>query len=87
MTRRKPFNRELVRSNLAEAIEELQELERRAAEGTLVEGHFQVGLLHAYHHLNFAWNIRRISHSDFGRSIEEQFEKWGAYPGADIEDL
>ena len=86
MDRRKPLNREIIRSNIAEAIEELQRLESKLAEGTLAEGHLQVGLLHAYHHLNFAWNVRRISTSAYAHLTQEQFQQWGTYP-RDIEEL
>jgi hypothetical protein len=86
MPRRRPFNRKIVRSNLAEAIEQLQELEGKAANGELLEEHLQIGLLHAYHHLNFAWNVRRISMSEYSNLTQSQFEKWGTYP-AEIEDF
>ena len=86
MTRRRPFNRQIIQSNLAEAIEQLQELEREAANGTLGEEELQIGLQHAYHHLNFAWNVRRISTSQYASLTDAQFDKWGAYP-AEIEQL
>ena len=77
MPRRRPFNREIIRSNLAEAIEQLQKLERKAAEGELCEEELQVGLQHAYHHVNFAWNVRRISTSEYSNLTQSQFESWG----------
>lgn len=86
MPRRRPFNPKIIRSNIAEAIEELQRIERKAADGELLEGELQVGLLHAYHHLNFAWNVRRVSSSEYSRLSQEQFEQWGKYP-TEIEKL
>lgn len=86
MTRRRPFNRQLVQSNIAEAIEELQKLEREAADGTLEEGRLYVGLQHAYHHLNFAWHIRRISTSEYMKLTDAKFNEWGAYP-TEIEQM
>ena len=71
MTRRRPFNRVIVRGNIAEAIEQLQKLEQRAADGILTEVELQLGLSHAYHHLNLAWNIRRISTSEYSRLTQE----------------
>ena len=82
----KPFNRKIIRSNIAEAVEELQKLESKLAEGTLTEGQLQMGLIHAYHHLNFAWNVRRISTSDYAHLTQEQFQQWGTYP-RDIAEL
>ena len=86
MNRRNPFNRALIRSNIAEAIEQLQKIEVQASNGTLSEEALQVQLLHAYHHLNFAWNVRRVSSSTYVRIIEDQFQQWGMYP-KDIEEL
>jgi hypothetical protein len=80
MTRRRPFNRTIIRSNIGEAIEELQKLEQKAADGTLVEEELYVRLRHAYHHLNFAWNARRISNAEYSKLTQEQFEEWGRYP-------
>jgi hypothetical protein len=84
--RRRPFNREIIKSNISEAIEELQKLERKAMDGELREEELQIGLLHAYHHINFAWNIRRISTSEYSHLTQEQFESWGKYP-VEIEEL
>jgi hypothetical protein len=84
MPRRKPFNSKIVQSNLGEAIAQLRKLERKAADGKLREGAMQIGLLHAYHHLNFAWNVRRISTSEYSNLTPSQFERWGKYP-VDIE--
>lgn len=86
MTRRKPFNRQLVQSNISEAIEQLQKLERNAANGTLEEGELYVGLQHAYHHLNFCWHVRRISTSEYKKLTNAQFNEWGAYP-SEIEQM
>jgi hypothetical protein len=84
MPRRKPFNAKIVHSNLGEAIAQLRRLERKASDGKLREEEMQVGLLHAYHHLNFAWNVRRISISEYSNLTPSQFERWGKYP-VDIE--
>ena len=82
--KKRPLNLEIVRSNLAEAIEELQKLEHHAATGDLHEEGLQVGLCHAYHHMNFAWNIRRVATREYSHLSREQFEGWGRYP-SDIE--
>ena len=81
--KKRPLNLEIVRSNLLEAIEELQKLEHSAATGDLHEAGLQVGLCHAYHHLNFAWNIRRVTTQAYSKLTDEQFDEWGRYP--DIE--
>lgn len=78
------LNLQIVRSNIAEAIEELQKLELRASIGDLHEEELQVGLCHAYYHLNFAWNIRRVAMREYANLSKTQFDEWGRYP-SDIE--
>lgn len=85
-THRKRLNRKIIASNLAEAGEEIQQLHGLAATGVLNEAELQVGLLHAYHHLNFAWNIRFVPTREYATLTERQFKRWGKYPAA-IEKL
>jgi hypothetical protein len=87
MPRRKPFNRANIQFHLAEAIEQLQKTELKASDGTLLEEQLSVELLHAYHHLNFAWNTRRISKSGLSNCTKKQFEEWSKYPGRDISEF
>jgi hypothetical protein len=86
MIRKRPFNRSIIRGNIAEAIEQLQKLEQKAATGTLNETELQIGLAHAYHHLNFAWNVRRVASSEYARLSQEQFDRWSKYP-EEINDI
>ena len=72
------MNFEIIRSNLPEAIEELQGLEKAAAE-ELDEVEFRIRLVHAYHHLNFAWNIRYVATQRYAQLTDTQFEEWGRY--------
>jgi hypothetical protein len=85
-TKRKRLNRRIVADNLAEALQELERLHRLAATGKLNEAQLQVGLCHAYHHLNFAWNIRFVPTSQYAAFTTRQFKQWGRYPPK-IEDL
>jgi hypothetical protein len=84
--RRRPFNRRNISFNLGEAAEELLSLLEKAKNETLEEEQLQVGLLHAYHHLNLAWNTRRISTSQHAKEVQTRFAEWGKYP-QEIEDL
>jgi hypothetical protein len=86
MIRSRKLNLEIIKSNLAEAKEEVEKLERNAANGNLEEWELQLGLQHAYHHLNFSWNIRRIPTAQYANLSQEEFDKWGRYP-SDIESL
>jgi hypothetical protein len=78
--RRRRLNLKIIGSNIAEATEQLARLLQRISPGELDEGELQVGLQHAYHHLNFAWNVRREPTSAYVALTQEQFEQWGKYP-------
>ena len=78
--KRKHLNLEIIGSNLAEAMEELERLRNLASTGKLREEELQIGLLHAYHHLNFAWNIRHVATRQYAKLSQRQFERWGRYP-------
>lgn len=84
--KRKRLNRRMIASNLAEAIEQLQRLHGAALTGDLKEEQLQIQLLHADHHLNFAWNIRFVPAKQYTSLTERQFKRWGKYP-AGIENL
>ena len=86
MTRRKKLNLEIIKSNLSEARKELEKLERKAASGALEEVELKIGLQHAYSHLNFSWNIRRIPTAQYASLTQAEFDKWGRYP-PEIESL
>ncbi|HWE49037.1 MAG TPA: hypothetical protein VG273_04585 [Bryobacteraceae bacterium] len=86
MPRRKIMNFDIIGSNISEAAEELAKLQGLAAAGTLSEEELQIGLLHAYHHLNFAWNIRHEATSTYASLTQRQFNRWGKYP-VEIETL
>jgi len=77
---RKRLNRPIIASNLAEAIEQLERLHELASSGKLDEVELQVGLCHAYHHLNFAWNIRFVPTAQYAALTDSQFKRWGRYP-------
>ena len=79
-TKRKRLNHSMIESNLGEAIEELARLQNLASERKLSVEDFQVRLCHAYHHLNFAWNIRCVATPECRGMTQRQFERWGKYP-------
>lgn len=82
---RKELNLQIIASNLDEAIEELVRIRANISAGTIVEGQLQVWLCRAYHHLNFAWNIRHVPAEKYAHLTQAQFKRWGSYP-RDIED-
>ena len=74
---RKRLNHKIIGGNLAEAIEELERLQSRASQSKLHEAELQVGLCHAYHHLNFAWNIRHVTNAAVRKADAEAIRKMG----------
>ena len=68
-------NWRMVLSNLSEAREELQQLEslasRPGARRSAIE--LEIGLGHAYHHLNAAWNGRRLSMARWRKMTSRDF--------------
>jgi hypothetical protein len=82
MRKGKPkLNWEVIASNIAEAGEELQRLEQQVAQGSLPdEIEFEIAMQHAFHHLNWAWNIRPVTNEEYGSTSQEDFVRWGSYP-------
>ena len=73
-------NWKIIASNLAEAREEIIRLEELIEQKRLSREEFEIGLRHAFHHLNFAWNIRHVSTKQYANLTQEEFEVWGRYP-------
>ena len=79
------INSGVVLSNVSEAREELEQIEALIrAGGELSEGELSVMFGHAYHHLNFAWNARRVADEEYRNLKGEDFNAWGRFP-TDIE--
>ena len=63
-------------------------LEKREKEHPFTEMTLYVSLGHAYHHLNWAWNIRRIPDERIWHFTKEAARKWGKFPKTrDFSDL
>ena len=70
-----------VAHNIREARCELQQLEALIADTKKrSEGGFKFSLRHAYHHLNFAWNIRYIKPAKYMNLTDSDFKRWGKFP-------
>ena len=63
-------------------------LEKREKEQPFTEMTLFVSLDHAYHHLNWAWNIRRTPEERIWHFTQESARKWGKFPKTrDFSDL
>lgn len=75
------LNWELVSYNLAEAREQLEQIEALIeVKKPPSEEAFQVMLEHAIHHLAFAWNIRKVSATKYSKMSDADFNKWSSFP-------
>lgn len=75
------LNWEIILSNLAEAREQIEEIEKRAkAKRKPSEIELQIWLEHAYHHLNFAWNIRHKTSLNYSKLSDDEFNEWSKFP-------
>ena len=77
----KKLNWEIIGSNIAEAREQLEAIEASVRGGTPPsEVELRIKLEHAYHHLNFAWNVRRVKSERYASLTDEEFDKWSRFP-------
>ncbi len=86
MASKRLLNRMIVAGNLSEAENELAKLCNLVDKGELSAAQLQVGLLHTYHQINFAWNARFASDDDYRHLTQERFRRCGRYPRT-IENL
>jgi hypothetical protein len=79
------LNWEFILYNLRDAQEELDRVIKLAEAGDMDEIDFRVKMEHAYHHLNFAWNIRHVTSKRAAKCVKEDFNEWSKFP-KDIEE-
>ena len=75
------MNYEIILSNIREAREEIEKLEAKISstdKPDLVE--LELSLRHAYHHLNFAWNVSNIETKKYANLTDKNFSDWGKFP-------
>lgn len=77
----KRINWKVIASNIADAREELERLERLVqSTSSRSEVELQIGLEHAYHHLNVAWNARYARSAAYSRMTKRDFNRWARPP-------
>src|SRR3954464_5154701 len=75
------LNWEIILYNIAEAREQLEQIEELVRGGKKPhEVNLQIMLEHAYHHLNFAWNIRHVSTKRYSKLSNDEFNEWSKFP-------
>jgi hypothetical protein len=77
----KRINWKSVACNIAEAREQLEQLEIALKQPQVRhEATLQIGLEHALHHLYFAWNVRKISTKSYRSMTNKEFNRWSKVP-------
>lgn len=76
----KKLNYEIILHNIEESREQLEEIEKQLKDENLSEIDFQTQLEYAYHHLNFAWNIRHSSTEEYKEMSDDNFNNWSKFP-------
>lgn len=79
--------REIILQNIAEAREQLEEIEKSLLNPEYEECELQIDLEHAYHHLNYAWNIRDESDAALATHSDEDFARWSKYPAGEMHEF
>ena len=74
------LNKKNILYNITDAREQLEEIEKLLGENNLSEIDLQLKLEHAYHHLNFAWNIGFLTDKRFKELSDDDFNEWSKYP-------
>lgn len=75
------LNWEIIKLNISEAREELEKIEEEIKSSDKPsEIDLSLSLRHAYHHLNFAWNIRNKSNEEYSNITDKDFKQWGLFP-------
>ena len=75
------LNRDIILSNLAEAREEIEAIEAELRSKQSIDPiHFRIWMQHAFHHLNFAWNIRHWPTKRYTSLSKEDFQAAGKFP-------
>jgi hypothetical protein len=77
----KRLNWRIIFYNIVEAREQLQQIEARAkGRKKISEVELQIMLEHAYHHMNFAWNVRNAPTKRYTNLSDEDFDLWSKFP-------
>ena len=79
------LNLELILYNLRDAGGQIEEIIELAEAGDQDEPDFRIKMEHAYHHLNFAWNIRRRGSKRASKCAKKDFNEWSKFP-LDVEE-
>lgn len=78
--------RQALIDNIFEARLQLETIEELLLDPEYTEGKFRSAMEHAYHHVNFAWNIRNASDVAVRECSPKNFNRWSKYPRKTIRE-
>jgi len=78
--------REIILANIEEARGQLQSIENALMNPDYSEVEFKIELEHAYHHLNYAWNVRNESDNALDEHSQASYAKWSKFPVGEIQE-
>ena len=74
-------NKELILFNLQDAVDQLNEIiDSIHNDSDYTEIEFKIDHEHAYHHMNYAWNIQHATEAEIQESSKENYKKWSRFP-------
>jgi len=80
------IQREIILENIAEARQQLEAIEKSMLDAQYEECELRLDLEHAYHHINYAWNVRNESDAALVQHSVEDFVKWSKFPVGEIRE-
>lgn len=80
------IQRDIILANISEAREQLEAIEKSLVDPEYEEVELKLDLEHAYHHLNYAWNVRNESDEALSKHSAPDFIKWSKFPVGEIQE-
>jgi len=80
-------NQPEIRQSITEAREHLESIEKRLLDPDYSFGEFKVQMEHAFHDLNFAWNIHNATRAEIWECNKENYTKWSKFPVGEINEF
>lgn len=75
------MNKAHLRFHLNEALEELSRMAAQCENNPeFSEAELWVGMQHLYHHLNTAWNARKLGPERIEQATDQDFNAWSLFP-------
>ena len=81
------IQREIIIANIAEARGQLEAIEKSLQDPEYEDIEFKLDLEHAYHHLNYAWNVRNATDAELTEHSQTNYQKWSRFPVGELDEF